>query len=110
MLVYFAIVTSVVSFFPALLVWKTPTPFEYLMLFLLGAGGNLIQYFFFRAYSAVDLSALSPSRYLEFLISAAFAFIFFAEVPGINVLIGALILIPSNLYLVYCEAPRRRKL
>jgi S-adenosylmethionine uptake transporter len=109
MLLYFAIVTSVVSFFPALCVWKTPTMREYLMLFLLGAGGNLIQYFFFRAYSAIDLSALSPSRYLEFLISAAFAFFFFAEIPGINVLIGALILIPSNLYLAYSETKKRRR-
>lgn len=110
MLLYFAIVTSIVSFIPAIFVWKTPTAFEYFMLFLLGIGGNLIQYFFFRAYSAVDLSALSPSRYLEFLISAVFAFIFFAEIPGVNVFIGAMVLIPSNLYLAYSETKKRKKL
>jgi S-adenosylmethionine uptake transporter len=107
MLLYFAIVTCALTFFPALLVWKNPTPFEYSMLFLLGAGGNLIQYFMFKAFSATDLSALAPFRYMEFLFSAFFAFVFFAEVPGANVLIGAAILIPSTLYLAYNENRKR---
>ncbi|MDR1236428.1 MAG: DMT family transporter, partial [Holosporaceae bacterium] len=108
MLLYFAIVTCALTFVPALLVWKNPTPFEYSMLFLLGAGGNLIQYFMFKAFSATDLSALAPFRYMEFLFSAFFAFVFFAEVPGANVLIGAAILIPSTLYLAYNENRKRR--
>lgn len=103
MLLYFAIVAGALSFFPALLVWKTPTFHEYSMLFLLGAGGNIMQYFIFKAFSATDLSALAPFRYVEFLFSAAFAFIFFAEIPGVNVLVGALILIPSTLYLAVSE-------
>jgi S-adenosylmethionine uptake transporter len=101
MLLYFALVTSIISFVPAILVWKSPTTWEYAMLFLLGVGGNLIQYFLFKAFSATELSALAPYRYVEFLFSAVFAFVFFAEVPGVNVLVGALILIPSTLYLAY---------
>jgi S-adenosylmethionine uptake transporter len=108
MLLYFALVTSAISLIPALLVWKTPTPHECFMLFLLGVGGNLIQYFIFKSYSATDLSALSPFRYTEFLFSAYFAFVFFGEVPGMNVLIGALILIPSTFFLAYSETCRRR--
>lgn len=103
MLLYFAITSSAVSFIPALCVWETPTVFEFCMLFLLGIGGNLIQYFIFKAFNATDLSALAPFRYIEFLFSALFAFIFFAEIPGINVILGALILIPSTLYLGYSE-------
>jgi S-adenosylmethionine uptake transporter len=108
MLLYFALVTSAISLIPALMVWKTPTPYEYFMLLLLGAGGNLIQYFIFKSYSATDLSALSPFRYIEFLFSAYFAFVFFGEVPGGNVLIGALILIPSTFYLAYSETYSKR--
>jgi S-adenosylmethionine uptake transporter len=106
MLLYFAMVAGAISFFPALLVWRTPTTREYFMLFLLGANGNLMQYFIFKAFSAADLSALAPFRYVEFLLSAVFAFIFFAEVPGTNVLVGALILIPSTLYLTASEKRR----
>jgi S-adenosylmethionine uptake transporter len=109
MLLYFAIVTSALTFIPALSVWQTPTLFEYSMLFLLGAGGNLIQYFIFKAFSATDLSALAPFRYVEFVFSAVFAFIFFAEIPEANVLIGAAILIPSTLYLAYSENKKQQQ-
>ncbi len=109
MLFYFALVTSIVSFIPALKVWKTPTEFELSMLFLLGAGGNLIQYFIFKAFSLIDVSAVAPYRYLELLVSALFAFIFFSEIPGLNVYIGALVLIPSTLYLAYNENKKKKK-
>lgn len=110
MLFYFALVTSLVTLIPAMKVWKAPTTFELSMLFLLGAGGNLIQYFIFKAFRLVDVSAVAPYRYLELLISAFFAFIFFLEIPGLNVYIGALILIPSTLFLGYSENKKKKKL
>lgn len=109
MLFYFALITSIVTFVPALKVWLTPTSFELSMLFLLGFGGNLIQYFIFKAFSLIDVSAVAPYRYLELLVSAFFAFVFFSEIPGSNVYIGTLILIPSTLYLGYTENKRKRK-
>ncbi|MDR3187461.1 MAG: DMT family transporter [Holosporaceae bacterium] len=103
MLLYFALVASLLTLVPMLFVWKTPTAFEATMLLLLGFNGNLMQYLIFKAFSATDLSALAPYRYVEFLFSSFFGFVFFAEIPGLNVLIGALILVPSTLYLAYTE-------
>lgn len=103
MLLYFSLVTTALTIIPAILVWKNPTPFELSMLLLYGALANLMQYFIFRAFAATDLSALAPYRYLEFLFSALAGFIFFAEFPGLNVIIGAIILIPCTLYLGYSE-------
>lgn len=108
MLLYFDLVTSLFTLTPAILTWITPTPFEWTMLFILGANGNIMQYLIFKAYNATDLSALAPYRYIEFLLSAVFAFAFFLEIPGINVLIGAIILIPSTLYLAYSEQKKKR--
>jgi S-adenosylmethionine uptake transporter len=108
MLLYFALVASLLTFVPSLFVWSTPTTYELVMLLLLGFNGNLMQYLIFKAFSATDLSALAPYRYVEFLFSAFFAFVFFAEIPGINALIGAIILVPSTLYLAYTENARRR--
>ncbi|MCR5224465.1 MAG: DMT family transporter [Alphaproteobacteria bacterium] len=109
MLLYFALITSLFTLIPAIMVWLTPTPFEWTMLFILGANGNLMQYLIFKAYNATDLSALAPYRYIEFLLSAVFAFVFFLEIPGINVIIGAFILIPSTLYLAYTENKKKKK-
>lgn len=104
MLFYFAAVATVISLFPAIYVWQSPTIFELCMLFLIGAGGNIMQYFLFKAYNATDLSALSPLRYLEFFIAAIFGFTFFGEIPGLNVFITALVLIPATLYLSMSES------
>ncbi|MDR3151223.1 MAG: DMT family transporter [Holosporaceae bacterium] len=109
MLLYFAFVSSVITIFPALMVWKTPMLNELLLLFLYGLFANLMQYLIFLAFEATDLSALAPFRYVEFLLSAVTAFLFFGEIPGVNVLVGALILIPCTLYLTYGENKRARK-
>jgi S-adenosylmethionine uptake transporter len=109
MLLYFAVVTSALTLVPALYVWITPTAFELIMLMFYGLFANVMQYFIFRAFEATDLSALAPYRYVEFLISALAGFMFFAESPGINVLLGACILIPSTLYLAYSEKKKAKK-
>lgn len=109
MLLYFAVVASAVSFVPMLFVWTCPTAFELISLFLLGIGGNLIQYFIFKAFQNTDISALAPYRYVEFLLSAVFAFGFFGEIPGMNVIIGAAILVPCTLYLAYSEQSNQLK-
>ena len=107
LLLYFSLTASAVTFIPMLFVWQMPTWHEALMLFFLGIGGNVIQYFLFRAFAATEISALAPYRYIEFVLSAAFAFIFFGEIPGKNVLLGAAILIPSTLYLAYSEQAKK---
>lgn len=109
MLLYFSLVTTVLSFGPAIYVWQTPTAFELTMLLFYGAFANLMQYFIFRAFAATDLSALAPYRYLEFIFSAIAGFIFFAELPGLNVIVGAVILVPTTFYLGYSETKKMRK-
>ncbi|MDR1365869.1 MAG: DMT family transporter [Holosporales bacterium] len=110
MLFYFSLGTTALSLIPALCDWARPTGNELIWLFVLGAGGNLIQYFIFKAYAAAELSALAPFRYCEFIVSAAFGFIFFGDVPGMNLYIAAAIIAPSTLYLVYNESSKKRKL
>lgn len=108
MLLYFSLVTTVLTMVPAIMVWKDPTLFELFMLMLYGAFANLMQYFIFKAFAATDLSALAPYRYFEFIISAVAGFVFFAETPGTNVIIGAIILVPCTLYLGYTENKKSR--
>lgn len=103
MLFYFALITTVLSFIPALWVWKAPTLYELGFLFLLGIGANLIQVFVFLAYNATEVSALAPFRYVELLFSATFSYLIFGEVISQNIFAGAVLIIPSTLYIVYSE-------
>jgi len=109
MLFYFAVGTTLITLIPAILVWKTPSWYELGMLALLGIGGNLIQVCMIRAFSATEASALSPFRYVEFIFSALFGFLLFAEVPTLVTLIGAAFIIAGTAYISYYEALKEHK-
>ena len=51
----------------------------------------------------VDASALAPFRYTELILSATVGFFLFGEVPASTTLFGALIIVPSTLYVVWKE-------
>ena len=104
MLTYFSFVAAGVTLVPTILNWVTPTISELAKLFFLGLGGNFIQFFAFKAFSLSTLTALAPYRYLEFLISALFSFLFFSEMPQLKTLLSVLILVPSTLYVTLTDA------
>tara|TARA_A100000171_G_scaffold51728_1_gene66995 strand:- start:128 stop:1087 length:960 start_codon:yes stop_codon:yes gene_type:complete len=96
MLFYIALGTMVISLYPAMLVWKTPSLKELAYLSVLGMGGNLILFFLLRAFEATDVSALAPFRYAEIFSACIFGYLIFSETPSIWTLIGAAIIIPST--------------
>jgi S-adenosylmethionine uptake transporter len=103
MLFYSAIVTSLLSLPPSVIYWQTPTMHELILLFLLGVSANLILFFLLKAFALVDATATAPYRYLELLISASAAYIIFGETPEASTLYGALIIVPSTLFIIYSE-------
>lgn len=103
MLFYSAIITALLSAPPSFYYWQTPTMHELLLLFLLGISANLILFFLLKAFALVDATATAPYRYLELFISATAAYIIFNEIPETSTLYGALIIIPSTLFIIYSE-------
>ena len=79
-------------------------------LLLLGAGGNLILFCLLKAFAATDVSALQPFRYAELVVSAAFGFVIFNELPTMNTLMGAAIIVPATFYIAYIETHKQLKL
>ncbi|MDP1723695.1 MAG: DMT family transporter [Alphaproteobacteria bacterium] len=108
MLFYSALVTTIIGFIPAILVWQNPTLNELFLLFILGAGGNLILYFILKAFALVDVSALAPLRYVEIIFSTAFAYFLFHEQLKNSILLGCAIIIPATLFLAYTEAKKTK--
>lgn len=106
MLFYSSVVTTIIGFVPALGVWQDPSLYELTLLFMLGAGGNLILYFILKAIALVDISALAPLRYMELIFGAGFAFFIFEESIQHSILLGCTVIIPATLYLAYSESRR----
>ncbi|ABV75715.1 DMT family transporter [Rickettsia rickettsii] len=103
MLFYSAIVTAIVSLPVALQYWLTPSSFELALLFVLGSSGSLILFFLLKAFSMVDATATAPYRYLELVISVIAAYFIFNEFPDTSTLHGAVIIIPTTLFIIYSE-------
>lgn len=103
MLFYTAIITALLAFPFALNYWVTPTMYELFLLFILGMNANLLLYFILKAFTHADATAVAPYRYLELILSAAVAYLVFNEVPKESTIYGALIIIPSTLFIIYSE-------
>ena len=104
MLFYSALVTSLLGAIPAYIVWQTPSSHDLIILLYLGAGGNLILYCLLKAFSLVPASSIAPYRYLELIFSSAIGFMIFSEIPSIMMVIGALLIIPSTLFVTFAKA------
>lgn len=103
MLFYSALVTAILALPFSLEDWLHPTLNELCLLFVLGAGANLILLFLLKAFALTDATALAPYRYIELIISAVIANIVFQEIPTETTIWGALIIIPSTLFVIYSE-------
>lgn len=109
MLFYSALGTAILGLVPALFTWQTPTASELFFLLLLGGGASGILFCLLKAISATDVSALQPFRYAELVLSCIFGLIVFQEIPTWSTLLGALVIIPSTLYITLHETKIQAK-
>ncbi|MEN9754639.1 MAG: hypothetical protein RLZ07_1021 [Pseudomonadota bacterium] len=93
-------------------VWITPSPFEFLLLLLLGAVGASGQYFMFEGYRLAPASAVAPFEYITLLWAFGWGFLIWGDFPPVPVFIGASLILTSGLGLVIVEAlaARRRRI
>jgi S-adenosylmethionine uptake transporter len=78
-----------------------------LLLILLGIGANLLMFCILKSFSHVDISATAPFRYIELILASTFGYLFFGEKIVINAIFGAMIIVPSVIYLARYEAKTR---
>ena len=78
-------------------------------LFALGAIGMVGWTLLSRAYQIADVGAVAPFEYSYLPMAAALGYLFFAEVPSWNTLIGMVLIIVSGLYIGYRELVNARR-
>ena len=104
MLFYSTLVAAILLAFPALCVGKIPAIHVVWWLLALGIGSNLILYFLLKAFALASVSSLAPFRYLELLISMGVGHFFFQELPSKDSCLGAAVIIPCSLFVVYYQS------
>ncbi|MEZ5831009.1 MAG: DMT family transporter [Dongiaceae bacterium] len=98
----------VVAGFNSIPVWVAPDSIDSGLLLLVGVWGALGGYAVIRAYRLGEASMLAPLEYTALIWSVTFDFVLFGLTPVLVVLIGAAIIIGSNIYIAHREHQLRK--
>ena len=103
MLFYSNLVAKLLLAWPGLSAGPIPSKHALVWLLALGVSSNLILYFLLKAFTLASASSLAPFRYLEWVISMLVGYVLFQELPTARSYLGAAIIIPSTLLIVYAQ-------
>jgi len=86
-----------------------PDPQAWIMLASLGVFGGLGHWLFLHAYRLAPASAVAPFLYFQLISMILFGFIVFGDVPDLQTLAGAAIVVASGIYLFHREQKTARR-
>ena len=102
--IYMNLIITPLALIPALWSWTWPDATGWLWLLLTGLLGTLGQFFMTRAYNAGEVSALIPLSFLQLPVVVVGAWLLFDERIDLPTLIGACVIVSSNVYIARREA------
>ena len=109
-LLYQAIILIAAMLPPTIQWWTPPTPFEWLLLGLIGVFGTAGQFLITKAFQAGEAAALAPLDFVRLLLAVAIGFVIFAEVPDAVSLAGAALVVGATIYTMRRNAVRKAPL
>jgi drug/metabolite transporter (DMT)-like permease len=92
--------------FALFLGFKTPTPFDALVMTGSGIGNGVAQYLWTRAIHLAPTSAVVPFQYLQLVWALLLGFTIWGDLPTAALLAGSAVVIASGLYLFWHETRR----
>jgi len=108
---YIFFIVTIISFPLALMNWVWPTAGQWqILIFVVALFATSRTYFDIKAYSTGEASFVAPFQYLRILFVGVAGYLVFKEEPTFNVLLGALVIISSTLYIAQREYRLKRKL
>ncbi len=109
-LTYQAIAVGILVALPAWYYWKTPTPFEWVLLIGIGVVSYGAQMLNVYAYKWGEASLLASIDYIRLLYSTAFGWLLFSQIPGPYTWIGSAIIIGASIYTIQRERKHKQQL
>ena len=103
-----ALGVGVFCFPAALLVWKWPTPEQWLWLLVIGTLGSIIQFTLAKAFELADTTVVLPFDFLKLVWASLFGLVLFSEIPDPWAWLGGTIIFGSAIYIAYRERAASR--
>ena len=106
LMVWYSVGIAMVTAPFAIWLWTPPSLTELLMMVMTGLLATTAQFFFIRAFRRAEASFLAPMFYFHIIPTTLIGFFVFAEIPSMNTVGGALIILATLIGLTLLE--RRR--
>lgn len=88
--------------------WKPVPMQDLLLLATVGIVVGAAQYLVIQAFHNAEASLIIPFKYLTLIWGTGFGYVIWGDIPDFWVIIGALVVVGSGLYIMYRETRRRR--
>ena len=100
----FAIFSTLLLAVPAILVWRWPDFWGWLLAIGVALSATVGQYFWVQAFKSGEMSAVAPFEYLRLPFAVFVGWMIWSEMPVIWTYVGAAVVIASALYIAYRES------
>ena len=105
MMLFYTLGLTVLTTFPAIVVWQPVAPADWPALIAIGALGQAGQYCFLRAYRAQEATVLAPVSYGLILFATSAGWIFFGDRPSVHLIGGAVVILGCLLWIWRRDCP-----
>ena len=102
-LTQFAIFSTILLTVPAILVWRWPDLWGWVLAVGIALSATVGQYFWVQAFKAGEMSAVAPFEYMRLPFAVFVGWLIWGEMPVIWTYLGASIVIGSALYIAHRE-------
>lgn len=100
---YFSIASALIGLCTMPFGWIAPTTEQLVLLVSAGIIGGIGQILLTESYRHADMSVIAPFEYASLLLSIIAGYIFFRDIPTIEMLVGGVIVVGSGLFIIYRE-------
>jgi drug/metabolite transporter (DMT)-like permease len=107
-LTQFALFSTLLLAAPAILVWRWPDFWGWVLAIGVALSATIGQYFWVQAFKSGEMSAVAPFEYLRLPFAVFVGWLIWGEMPEIWTYVGAAIVIGSALYIAHREAQLAR--
>ena len=107
-LTYQAVGVGLAMAIPAFIYWLPPTPFEWLLIALIGIISYFAQKCNIYAYKWGEASLLASLDYVRLIYTTLLGYLVFDNLPGVYTWIGATIIVSASIYTVHRESKLRK--
>jgi drug/metabolite transporter (DMT)-like permease len=102
-LTQFAIFSTILLTVPAIVVWRWPDLWGWVLAFGIALSATVGQYFWVQAFKSGEMSAVAPFEYMRLPFAVFVGWLIWGEMPVIWTYVGAAIVIGSALYIAHRE-------